>query len=532
MMLSDKPALLLVVFKQRKVGDPQKIGPAFVNDSHLPGALAPQGAQSVKYYLGLVAGHKEQQVAVFRLQRRPHPCGFLLLQEFFVGGAGGTVLVQLSPGQALGAVGLDPFGQLIDLFSGVAGSALYIDAAHASAGGNSPGKYPELGALQDFRQVFQLIAEPQVRLIGAKPLHALGVGHPGEGGLDFHIQHLLVDGFHEALGHGHNILLVDEGHFQVDLGKFRLPVGPQVLVPEAPGDLHIPVEARQHGQLLIQLRGLGQGKKAAGKHPAGHQVVSGPLGGGLDQNRGFHLHKAVLVEIVPGDFHDLMPGDNLILHVGAAQIQIAVFQPQLLLDLAVLGDLKGRGFAFGKHPQVGDLDLHLAGGDLLVFAGAFPHYALGRQHKFCPDAEGLAENFLVRVVVKGQLYNAGAVAQVDENQLSQVALPLGPSAYHNLLAHVGKPWLSAVVGSFQSCHHFCHMISSFRFPVIFPWFFVGIDFSQAVRGPACSEPSLRRICFFQAVCQNAARRRVPVRAGSPFHPLISSDCFARRNRSG
>ena len=144
----------------------------------------------------------------------------------------------------------------------------------------------------------------------------------------------------------------------------------------------------------------------------------------------------------------------------------------------------------------------------------------------------LAENFLVRVVVKGQLYNAGAVAQVDENQLSQVALPLGPSAYHNLLAHVGKPRLSAVVGSFQSCHHFCHMISSFRFPVIFPWFFVDIDFSQAVKGPACSEPSLRRICFSRAVCQNATRRRVPVRAESPFHPLISSDCFARRNRSG
>ena len=42
---------------------------------------------------------------------------------------------------------------------------------------------------------------------------------------------------------------------KVNLGKFRLTVGPQVLVAEAAGNLHIAVESCHHGQLFIDLEG-------------------------------------------------------------------------------------------------------------------------------------------------------------------------------------------------------------------------------------------------------------------------------------
>ena len=50
------------------------------------------------------------------------------------------------------------------------------------------------------------------------------------------------------------VLLRHEGHFAVNLGKFRLAVGPEVFVPEALHELEVAVVAGHHQQLL---KGLG-----------------------------------------------------------------------------------------------------------------------------------------------------------------------------------------------------------------------------------------------------------------------------------
>ena len=51
---------------------------------------------------------------------------------------------------------------------------------------------------------------------------------------------------------------LDEGRLDVELGELELAVGPEVLVPQAPGDLVVPVHAGHHEELLGQLRALGQ----------------------------------------------------------------------------------------------------------------------------------------------------------------------------------------------------------------------------------------------------------------------------------
>ncbi len=87
-----------------------------------------QGAQSVKYYLGLVAGHKGTAGRRFPSSADLTPAASLL-QEFFVGGAGGNCPVQLSPGQALCAVGLDLFRPAYRSLFWCSRLRLYIDAA-------------------------------------------------------------------------------------------------------------------------------------------------------------------------------------------------------------------------------------------------------------------------------------------------------------------------------------------------------------------------------------------------------------------
>ena len=159
----------------------------------------------------------------------------------------------------------------------------------------------------------------------------------------------------EAFVHGHNVFFVHKGHLQVDLGEFRLTVGPKVLITEAAGNLHIAVIAREHQQLLVELGRLGQGIELAGVYTGGHQIVTGAFGGGLDEHRGFDLHKTVLVEVVTGDLDNAVAGHQSLLHGAAAQVQIAVLEAQLLLDVGIVDDLERRGL--GSLPVPADRSL-------------------------------------------------------------------------------------------------------------------------------------------------------------------------------
>ena len=54
-----------------------------------------------------------------------------------------------------------------------------------------------------------------------------------------------LGGVEHGLGHeGQDVLLGDERGLHVELGELELPVGPEVLVPQAAGDLVVAVHAR------------------------------------------------------------------------------------------------------------------------------------------------------------------------------------------------------------------------------------------------------------------------------------------------
>ena len=66
------------------------------------------------------------------------------------------------------------------------------------------------------------------------------------------------------LGDLDDVVLLDEGHLEVELGELGLAVGAQVLVAEAAGDLVVALEAAHHQQLLVELRRLRQRVPGAG----------------------------------------------------------------------------------------------------------------------------------------------------------------------------------------------------------------------------------------------------------------------------
>ena len=150
-----------------------------------------------------------------------------------------------------------------------------------------------------------------------------------------------------------------------------------------------------------------------------------------------------------------MAGGDHLLHVGAAQVQIAVLQAQHIVGLGVLHDLEGGGLRLGQQAQLGDIYLDGAGGDLVRLGLPLPHGAGGSNDVFRAERGRLFKDGLVGAVVEGELDETGTVPQVHEDQTAQVTLALDPAAQRDRLARVAQTQVTAVVGAaeiFQIVH--------------------------------------------------------------------------------
>jgi hypothetical protein len=160
-------------------------------------------------------------------------------------------------------------------------------------GAEDLGEQAEAAVAEVFGHVLHLDRVAQVRLVAAVPGHRLGVGQAlealvlqrvaeivGEDVLAIDrrdrlaVRELLEHAVHDRLDGREHVFLRHEAHLDVELVEFQRPVGAQVLIAEARGDLEIAVEARDHQQLLELLRGLRQRVELARVQTRRHQEVA------------------------------------------------------------------------------------------------------------------------------------------------------------------------------------------------------------------------------------------------------------------
>lgn len=125
-------------------------------------------------------------------------------------------------------------------------------------------------------------AVASIGLVGAIGVHGLPIVHAAQrrGHLDTHAAEGVGQDLFER---AHDVVLVHEGHLDIDLGELGLTVGTQVLVAETLGNLIVALDATDHEQLLQELRGLRQGVEVARLDAAGDDEVAGALGRRLNR---------------------------------------------------------------------------------------------------------------------------------------------------------------------------------------------------------------------------------------------------------
>ena len=138
-------------------------------------------------------------------------------------------------------------------------------------------------------------------------------------------------------------------------------------------------------------------------------------------------------------------------HLRAAQVQIAVLQPQLVLHARVI-QREGQRVGLADDLQLHRTQFHGAGGQLFVHGlliaqadGAFHRnhgfiFQFVRRRKFFRRELGRVEH---------HLQNTFPVPQVHENNAAHIPLGLHPAAGHGGFADVCFPVQAAILGTLQ-----------------------------------------------------------------------------------
>ncbi len=224
----------------------------------------------------------------------------------------------------------------------------------------------------------------------------------------------------QLFAEGDDVVLVDEAHLDVKLGELGLPVGPEVLVAVAAGDLVITLHAGHHQQLLEQLRTLRQGVPGAGPQPGGNQEVPGALRGRAGHRRGLDLDELVVGEgFASHPVHRAAQSDRLG-RGRSAQIEVAVLEPGLLADLGPFIDLERQRRGRVEHLELGGHHLDLAGGKVGIGVALRTQRDLAGDQDAVLVAQFVGTGGVQDLVPDYHLSHAGGVPQIQKGDAAMI----------------------------------------------------------------------------------------------------------------
>ena len=148
-----------------------------------------------------------------------------------------------------------------------------------------------------------------------------------------------------------------------------------------------------------------------------------------------------------------MAQHEILLHLRAAQIKIAVLQAQHLIHLDAILDVERRSLCLVKDAQLLYYHLYHAGSHVRIygFLGTGAHAAPDSHNELVADSLSLVECLLADgSLVNYHLHQTGAVTQGNKNQSAMVTASGNPAAKDNLTAYMVSTQLTAVMGTLQT----------------------------------------------------------------------------------
>ena len=455
MMFSDVAFFFFTVFEHREVGDPAEAEFIRVDEAHAASHFETEFAKSLCDDLRLVR-NDEDEVAFFRFADFADLTDLVFTEEFGDLALQAAVFIEADPSQTFGTIVADVFDEAVEFTTRNAGIAFDGDGFHTAAIIEDGAKYFEAGVTEQVGYIIEMHIETKVRFVGTIESHGVIPFDPLERDLDIDIEDFLEDSLHHVFHEVQNEVLVFEGELHIQLGEFRLAIGTQVFITEAASDLEVAFQTGNHEQLFEELRGLRQSVEFARVHAGWDEVVACAFRGALGEHRGLDFEKIVFIEEGSHLMYDLMAHDEVVLHFRTAQIDVAVFQTDVFIDIDAVFDVEWGGLRFVQDAKLGNDDFHLAGLHLRVdsFFASLSDLAFDSEDEFTAAGFRLVECFFPVLWAHDELYNTASVAKVDENETAMVTTGIHPACQCQFFAAVIFCYQTASAGSMHPCHCF------------------------------------------------------------------------------
>src|SRR5580704_7772138 len=277
---------LLVALVHREIGNPAELEAVLGGETEFLADLEPRGAgeraERTRY-----AGDEKHRVAVAEAEcgaQRFGPLGPKAARDR----PGALAITEEDIGQARLAFVLGPGIHPVAKGSVAAARRRDRPHPHIRVRGDHAGENAEPRAAERLGHVPDHDRVAQIGLVAGVVEDRVGIGDAGE---RRRADPAVAAEFFEyamqyRLDRRKDILLRYVRHLEIELVELAGgAVGAARLVPEAWGDLEIPVEPGDHQQLLELLWRLRQRVELAGMKPARHQVIARPLGRAGGQDR-------------------------------------------------------------------------------------------------------------------------------------------------------------------------------------------------------------------------------------------------------
>jgi hypothetical protein len=187
-------------------------------------------------------------------------------------------------------------------------------------------------------------------------------------------------------------------------------------------------------------------------HAAGDEKIACPFRRGLGEDGRFDLQEALLAERLANGEGDVVAQAEVALHLSAAQVNVAVFEADFFVLDGLFSRREGREARVVEDEQLGGFNLDLAGGHLGIDGvfGAQAHLADGGNDILRADGFTLEVAFGCELFIQDNLRDAGAVAEVEEDQVAVVTAAVDPAHEDDVLTGICGSEIAAQMRTLES----------------------------------------------------------------------------------
>jgi hypothetical protein len=215
--------------------------------------------------------------------------------------------------------------------------------------------------------------------------------------------------------------------------------------------------------LLEDLRRLRQRVKLAVMDAAGHKKIARALRRRAREHGRLDFEKAHFVHHFADFENDSVAQREIAMRLRASQVEVAETQTRFFRGIDFVFDRKRRRLRVVENVQFRRDQFDLAAGQFQISLLALDDFAFHGHDKFTARLLGFGVRCRLRLFVEDHLNDAGAVANIEEEQIAEVAPARHPAHYNGVAPFVLGAQFTAVMCAFQIAqkiqHGLCHLKS-------------------------------------------------------------------------